>query len=248
MMTFDRAQFEADRLKNAQGAANDRDLQSVRIDLIKQSDRHNHSYQWTWLDLPIIQMTDDIVAIQEIIWTVKPDLIIETGIAWGGSIVFSASILQLLGKGRVIGIDVVLPQKNVDAIMKYPFSSRIELINGSSTDPAIVSQIRKKIRPDDKVLIMLDSNHTHDHVLEELKLYAPLATEGSYIIVSDTVVEEISPQPHRPRPWGKGNNPKTAVDAFLKTTDRFVLDPYYNAKILISSTKGGYLRCVKNAA
>jgi cephalosporin hydroxylase len=245
-MTFDRKKFEDDRLRNAETLSNDNEIQALALDFLTKSDRHYHAYQWTWLDLPIIQMPEDVITAQELIWKVQPDVIIETGIAWGGSIVFSASMLQLMGKGSVIGVDVVLPQKNIDAIMKYPFSSRITLMEGSSTDPQTIARIKAKIKPGDKVLVMLDSNHTHDHVLEELKLYSPFVSTGSYIIVSDTFVERVPERAHAgPRPWGKGNNPQTAVDEFLKSDKRFVPDAYYNNKALNSYTKGGFLRCIK---
>lgn len=244
-MTFDRAKLEDDRQKTAKTLEQDNEVQKLAIDLITKSDRHFHAYQWNWLGLPIIQMTEDVMAAQELIWEIKPDVIVETGIAWGGSMVLYASILELIGKGSVIGVDVVLPQGNIDRIMAYPFSKRISMICGSSIDPSVADRVKAKIRPGQTVMLMLDSNHTHDHVLEELKLYAPLVTKGSYIIVSDTVVEDIPEQTHRPRPWGHGNNPKTAVNEYLKTTDRFELDPYYNAKVLMTFDKGGYLRCVK---
>lgn len=244
-MTFDREQFEADRLRNAETLAKDDELQKLALDLIEKSDKHFHGYQWTWLGLPIIQCTEDIVSAQELVWDVKPDVIIETGIAWGGSIVFYASLLQMIGKGKVVGIDVVLPQKNVDKIMGYPFSDRIELIEGSSVEPSIVDQVAGHVKEGQTVMLMLDSNHTHEHVLKELELYSPFVTKDSYIIVSDTIVEDIPPQTHRPRPWGPGDNPKTAAKAFVEKNDRFILDPYYNAKSLITFDKGGYLKCVK---
>jgi cephalosporin hydroxylase len=244
-MTFDRAQLDADRLKTAKTLEQDNEVQKLAIDLITKSDRHFHAYQWNWLGLPIIQMTEDVMAAQELIWQVKPDYIVETGIAWGGSMVLYASMLELIGKGEVIGVDLVLPQSNIDKIMAYPFSKRISMIQGSSIDQSIVDQVKAKIEPGKTVMLMLDSNHTHDHVLDELKMYSPLVTKDSYIIVSDTIVEDIEPQAHRPRPWGPGDNPKTAVNAFLKTTDRFELDSYYNAKVLMTFDKGGYLRCLK---
>jgi cephalosporin hydroxylase len=244
-MTFDRAQLDADRLKTAKTLEQDNEVQKLAIDLITKSDRHFHAYQWNWLGLPIIQMTEDVMAAQELIWQVKPDYIVETGIAWGGSMVLYASMLELIGKGEVIGVDLVLPQSNIDKIMAYPFSKRISMFQGSSIDQSIVDQVKAKIEPGKTVMLMLDSNHTHDHVLDELKMYSPLVTKDSYIIVSDTIVEDIEPQAHRPRPWGPGDNPKTAVNAFLKTTDRFELDSYYNAKVLMTFDKGGYLRCLK---
>ncbi len=244
-MSFDREQFEADRLKNAASLEKDQDLQRLALELIEKSDKHFHAYQWTWMGLPIIQSTEDIICAQELVWSVKPDVIIETGIAWGGSIILYASLLQLIGKGKIIGIDVALPQKNIDKIMGYPFSDRIELIQGSSVDEQVVAQAARHIKAGQSVMVMLDSNHTHEHVLKELELYSPYVTKDSYIIVSDTVVEDIPAQSHRSRSWGPGDNPKTAVNSFLKTTDRFILDPYYNAKTLITFDKGGYLKCVK---
>lgn len=244
-MTFNREEFEADKFHNAETLAKDGELQKLALELIEKSDRYAHSYQWTWLGLPIIQCTEDIISAQEIVWDVKPDVIIETGIAWGGSIVFYASLLQMIGKGKVVGIDVVLPQKNIDKIMGYPFSDRIELIEGSSVEPSIVDQVAGHVKEGQTVMLMLDSNHTHEHVLKELELYSPFVTKDSYIIVSDTIVEDIPPQTHRPRSWGPGDNPKTAVNEFIKKNDRFVLDSYYNDKILITSDKGGYIKCIK---
>lgn len=244
-MSFDRAQFEKDRLTNAEKMTRDKPLERRAFDFITESDKYYHAYQWNWLGMPIIQMTEDIIVTQELIWKVQPDVIIETGIAWGGSMIFYASILELIGKGKVVGVDVALPQKNIDAIMKYPFSQRITLINGSSVDKAIVNRIKSHVKAGQSVMLCLDSNHTHEHVLQELQLYSPLVTKDSYIIVSDTVVEDIPPQEHRPRPWGPGNNPKTAVNAFLETADRFEPDPYYNSKILLTFNKGGYIRCIR---
>lgn len=244
-MTFDRNQLEADRLKNAESLANDNEVQKIALDLITKSDRHFHAYQWNWFGLPIIQSTEDIIAAQELVWKVKPDVIIETGIAWGGSIVFYASMMELIGKGKIVGVDLALPQKNIDLIMNYKFSNRIELIQGSSIEQSIVDKVKAHVKPGDTVMLMLDSNHTHDHVLEELRLYSPLVSKDSYIIVSDTIVEDIPVQDHRARPWGPGDNPKTAVNAFLKENDRFELDPYYNGKMLVTFDKGGYLRCLK---
>lgn len=244
-MTFDRAQLEQDRVRTAKTLEQDNEVQKLAIDLITKSDKHFHAYQWNWLGLPIIQMTEDIIAAQELIWAVKPDYIVETGIAWGGSMVLYASMLELIGKGEVIGVDLVLPQGNIDKIMAYPFSKRISMIQGSSIDANIVEQVKAKIQPGKTVMLMLDSNHTHDHVLDELKMYSSLVTKDSYIIVSDTIVEDIPEQGHRPRAWGPGDNPKTAVNEFLKISDRFELDPYYNAKVLMTFDKGGYLRCLK---
>jgi cephalosporin hydroxylase len=243
---FIREDFEADKRKNAQAQSRDKNLAEVARDFIIRSDKYGYGYQWTWLGLPVIQMPQDIVLTQEIIWDCKPDVIIETGIAWGGSVVLYASILQLIGKGKVVAVDLNLVDHVTAQIMAYPFSNRIQLYKGSSTDPDIVSRIKSHIGPGQSVMVLLDSNHRHEHVLAELKLYAPLITKGQFLVVSDTVVDDIPPQDHRPRPWGPGNNPKTALATYLKSTDRFVVDDYLNAKLSLTFSPEGYCRCVRD--
>ncbi|TGW14595.1 cephalosporin hydroxylase [bacterium NHP-B] len=238
---FDRQAFEKDRAVKRKKQHEDPQLQQQALSFFETADKGDYAYQWDWLGLPIIQTPEDVIAVQEIIWQNKPDVIVETGIAWGGSIVFYASLCALLGGGKVLAVDKVLPQKNRDAIMGYPFSDRIHLFEGSSTDRSVFEAMSSKIRPGDKVMVLLDSNHTHDHVYEEMKLWGPLVTKGQYLVVSDTIVEKIAPQTHRPRPWGIGNNPQTAVDAYLKENPSFSLDNPYHHKALFSCTKGGYL-------
>jgi cephalosporin hydroxylase len=243
---FVRKDFEADKRKNAEAQSQDKALREVARDFIIRSDKYGYGYQWTWLGLPVIQMPQDIVVTQEIIWECKPDVIIETGIAWGGSVVLYASILQLIGKGTVVAVDLNLMDHVSEQIMAYPFSHRMHLYKGSSTDPNIVARIKSHVAPGQSVMVLLDSNHTHEHVLAELELYAPLITKGQFLVVSDTVVEDIPPQDHRPRPWGPGNNPKSALTTHLKSTDRFVVDDYLNTKLSLSYSPGGYCRCVKD--
>lgn len=240
---FDRDEFEQTKLENAAAQTQDGELKRLALDFVTRSDQYGYGYQWTWLGMPIIQLPADIIATQEIIWKTQPDVIIETGVAWGGSVVLYASILQLIGKGKVIAIDKVLPQKNIDAIMAYPFSNRISLVEGSSAQDDVVDRVKAAVKDTDTVMVVLDSNHSHDHVLEELRTYAPLVSEGHYLIVSDTIVEDIPRQSHRPRPWGPGNNPKTAVWEYLTETDRFEEDPYINSKLLTTYSPGGYLKC-----
>ncbi len=220
-------------------------LRDKAIDIFAHADQYNYAYQWTWLGVPMIQLPSDIVALQEVIWETRPDVIVETGVAWGGSIVYQASILELIGKGEVIGIDVTIPENNREAMAAYGFSRRINLIEGSSVDPDIFAEVTGRISPGSSVMVILDSNHTHEHVLAELELYAPLVTPGQYLVCADTVVEDIPPQDHRPRPWGPGNNPKTALLAYLEGTDRFEADTYIHNKLLITCSDGGYLRCIK---
>lgn len=239
---FIRDDFEADKRKNAEAQSRDQNLRRSALDLIVKSDQYGYGYQWTWLGLPIIQLPQDIVVTQEIIWACKPDVIIETGIAWGGSVALYASMLQLIGKGKVVAVDLNLMDHVSQQIMAYPFSNRIHLYKGSSTDPEIVAKIKQHIEPGNTVMLLLDSNHTHEHVLEELRLYAPLVTKGQYLVVSDTIVEDIPIQEHRPRKWGPGNNPKTALNAYLAETGAFEVDRSINNKLLLTFTPDGYCR------
>ena len=241
----DRKEFEESKRGDAQAMAEDAVLRAKALDVVVESDRHNWSYQWSWLGVPIIQMPPDIIATQEVIWETRPQVIIETGIARGGSLILYASILELIGEGRVVGIDIDIRDHNRQSIESHPLSKRIAMFEGSSIDPELVDRIRGDIAGAERVMVILDSNHTHEHVLKELRLYAPLVTEGQMLIVADTVVEDIPAQEHRPRPWGPGNNPGTACTQFLQENDRFNRDPFINAKLLISSSPGGYLRCVK---
>jgi cephalosporin hydroxylase len=244
-MSFIREDLEKSKRETAVTAAKDEKLRKTSLDFIIDSDKHGYGYQWQWLGLPFIQMPQDMLVTQEIIWANKPDVIIETGVAWGGSVVFSASLQQLIGKGKVIGIDLNLYDHVADQVMSYPFSNRIHLYKGSSTDPAVVSKVLSHIEPGQSVMVMLDSNHTHQHVLDELHIYAPKVTKGQYLVVSDTICEDIPKQEHRPRPWGPGDNPKTALRQYMKETDRFELDTYINSKLLLTYSPDGYCRCIK---
>lgn len=241
----DTAEFERQKRESATEMGQDQEVRDLARDLLIRADRYNYSYQWTWLGLPIIQMPPDIIATQEVVWATRPTVIVEAGVARGGSLILLASLLQLIGQGKVIGIDIEIRAHNRTRIEEHPLSHRIELIEGSSTAPDVVEALRNRIGPEDRVMVILDSNHTHEHVLDELRLYAPLVTLGQYLIVADTVVEDIPPQSHRPRPWGPGNNPKTALEAYRQESDRFETDAYIDDKLLQTSSPGGYLRCVK---
>jgi len=204
-----------------------------------------YSYNFTWMGRPIIQYPQDIVAMQEIIWRVRPDLIIETGVAHGGSAVFYASLLELLGGDRiVVAVDIEIRPHNRQAIEAHPMFPRIRLIEGSSTEPQTVAQVQQLAAGRQTVLVCLDSNHTHDHVLRELEFYSPLVTPGSYLVVFDTIIEDLPAGMFPDRPWGKGNNPKTAVHKFLKTNNRFEIDPAIQDKLLITVCPDGFLRCI----
>jgi len=227
--------------------AADDGLQKVARELFLRSCDYKYSYNFRWMGRPIIQYPQDMIAMQEIIWDVKPDLIIETGIAHGGSLVYYASLLELLGGERlVVGIDIDIRPHNRQAIEAHPMFKRIRMVEGSSVDQEVVSRVRELARDARTVLVTLDSNHTHEHVLDELKLYSPLVTAGSYLTVFDTVVEDMPKSMFPDRPWGPGNNPKTAVHEFLKTTDRFEIDRAIENKLLLTVAPEGYLRCLKS--
>lgn len=207
-----------------------------------------YSYHFSWLGRPIIQYPQDIIAMQELIWSVQPDLIIETGIAHGGSLIFSASMLELNAacggsqNAEVLGVDIDIRTHNREAIEAHPMFKRISMIQGSSIAPEIVAQVVEKAKGKKRILVCLDSNHTHEHVLAELEAYAPLTSVGSYCAVFDTLIEDMGDNAYPDRPWGKGNNPKTAVWEYLKTHPVFEIDKSIQHKLLITVAPDGYLK------
>lgn len=242
----DRAEFERSKREKSIALGRDQELINVGISAMRASDKYDYAYLWSWMGVPIIQLPADIIATQEIIWDTKPDIIIETGVARGGSVVFMASMLELIGKGRVIGVDVDIRAHNRDSIERHPMAKRITLIDGSSVDPMVVKRVRDAIPQDSAVMVILDSDHSHDHVLSELRNYAPLVTRGCYLVVSDSSLGYLNADQtprNRAKVYLKGNEPRSALNSYLKETDRFVVDPVVNGKLFMSSTLGGYLRC-----
>ena len=250
-MSVEDEQFALARARNISELGADRDLQSFSRAWQVKAAKHNYIYNFSWLGRPIIQLPQDVFAMQELIWSVQPDLIIETGVARGGSLIFSASILELNAAcggpvdAEVLGIDIDIRLHNRDAIQAHPMFKRISLVQGSSIAPEVIAQVREKAAGKHQVMVCLDSNHTHDHVLAELKAYTPLVSVGSYCVVFDTAIEEVPAEMSADRPWGPGNNPRTAVSEFLKATDRFEIDPGIPNKLLITVAPGGYLKCIK---
>ncbi|MBB1077124.1 cephalosporin hydroxylase family protein [Rhodoferax sp. 4810] len=228
------------------------------INLVAQ---HRYTYLFTSLGRPIIQFPQDMVAMQELIWRIKPDLIIETGIAHGGSLICYASMLALLdmsdaieagstldpkhSKRRVLGIDIDIRAHNRAAIEAHPMATRIQMIQGSSIAPEIIAQVKATAQGYNRVLVCLDSNHTHDHVLAELQAYAPLTSVGSYCVVFDTIVEDMPKEMFPDRPWGPGDNPKTAVWKYLESHEEFEIDKSIQHKLLITVAPDGYLKRVR---
>lgn len=239
---------------NMQKAENIKKLaakKTIGLDFILSTYKLNYQQNFTWLGVPIIQYPQDIIAMQEIIWDVKPDLIIETGVARGGSVIFYSSMLSLLElsgeikDGKVLGIDIDIREHNKKVINEHKFSSKIHLLEGSSIDESVIYKVYEFAKCAKKVLVCLDSNHTHSHVLAELKAYAKLVSVNSYCVVFDTGIEDMPKGSFPDRPWDKDNNPKTAVWEFLKENNNFEIDESIENKLIITAAYNGFLKRVK---
>jgi cephalosporin hydroxylase len=243
-MNIELENFYSEKKKLIDKNADNIYLQKAKNDFNIESNKAKYSYTFSWMGRPIIAYPQDMIAMQEIIWDIKPDLIIEAGIAHGGSLVYYASLLELIGgDGIVVGLDIDIRKHNRDLIESHSMSKRIKMIEGDSTSLVVANQVYDIARNKKRIIVCLDSNHTHDHVLSELNLYANLTTVGSYCIVFDTIVEEL-PEDYMPggRPWNPGNNPKTAVFEFLKSNINFEIDKSIDNKILVSVAPDGYLK------
>jgi cephalosporin hydroxylase len=244
---YTREEFEAQRLKWAQELAADEPLRHEALEVLVKADRHNWLHQTNWLGEPILQLPQDMFALQEIIFKTRPQYIVEVGVAWGGSLLFYATLMQALGGKGIIGVDIFIPEDLKARISAFgALSDRISWILGSSLEAGTFQEVGALLRGSREVMVVLDSHHSHDHVLQELRLYAPLVGEGHYLVCGDTIIEDIPAQTHRPRPWGPGNSPKTAVQQFLAENDRFAVDQALENKLLFTCNPGGYLRCVKD--
>ena len=244
----DRLEFEEHKRKQSVSLGRDDRVFRQSVATMLALDPYSYPYLWSWMGVPIIQFPADVMATQEVIWATKPDIIIETGVARGGSVLFMASLLELIGNGKVIGVDIDIRAHNRDTIVNHPMSKRVTLIEGGSVDPETLAAVRAEIAEGARVMVVLDSDHSCEHVLAECRAYGPMVSEGCYLVVADTVVghwsEEEAPKT-RSRHWFKGNEPLAARDAYLAETDRFEVDPVINGKLVLSSSPGGYLRCVR---
>lgn len=252
--------FAAERAERIANNATNAELVGSARSFLRASILPRYSYNFSWMNRPIIQYPQEIVALHEIIWETKPELIIETGVAHGGSLIFSASMLALLdlcegietGKAiqpsfsrrKVLGIDIEIRESNRKAIDAHPMASRIQLIEGSSIAPEVIAQVKTISSGYSRVLVCLDSNHTHQHVLAELNAYGSMVSKGSYCVVLDTIVEDLPKELSPGRPWGPGNSPKTAVHEFLKVNKQFVIDTDMQNKLLVTVAPDGYLKRV----
>jgi cephalosporin hydroxylase len=243
----DRMQFAQERQAQISKMGRDEDLKNLAHALFLKTVEARYSYHFDWCGLPIIQYPADVLALQEIIWSVRPKRIVETGVARGGSLLLSASLLDVIGEdGRVVGVDIDIRPHNRRAIENHPLAHRIDLVEGSSVEAATIAKVFSLVGDSGPVLVLLDSNHAHEHVLSELRAYSPLVGAGSYIVVYDTVIEDMPERMFKDRPWGPGNSPKTAVHQFLKECDRFEIDRHTESKLLLTVCPDGFLRCVKN--
>lgn len=237
--------FESEKRKNINRLGRNKALSTLSLKFIIDSRKYNYTYNFNWLGRPFIQIPQDIVALQEIIWETKPDLIIETGIAHGGGLIFYASMLELLGKGEVLGIDIDIREHNRKEIEKHKMSKRIKMIEGSSVDEGVIKKVEKIVQKHKKVMVCLDSLHTHSHVLEELNLYSKFVSRGIYLVVMDTIIEYMPKGFYKDRPWDKGNNPLTAVKEFLKNNKNFIIDKEIENKLLITCAPDGFLKRIR---
>jgi len=268
-------QFQKEVSANIDGIARDLDLQALSRRWILETSKHRYSYNFEYMGRPIIQYPQDMVAIQELIWRVKPDVVIETGIAHGGSLVMNASMLAMLdycdairshqlldpshAGRRVIGVDIDIRSHNRSAIESHPLSHRISMIQGSSIAPDVISQVRNAVSAHERVLVCLDSNHTQEHVLAELDAYAPLVSPDSYCVIFDTIIEQMPDSLYADRPWKRGNSPMSAVDRFMSSLETkhvsaidgsrlcFEIDSRMDSKLLISVAPRGFLRRIHAA-
>lgn len=251
-MSVEDDEFNKEKERNISALGRDAALKGFSQVWQRETAPYKYVYNFSWLGRPIIQFPQDILAMQELIWSVKPDLVLETGIARGGSLIFIASMLalnELCGGptgAEVVGVDIDIRPHNREAIEAHPLSPRISMIQGSSIDDSVIEQVRAKAAGKSRIMVFLDSDHTHDHVLAELNAYAPLTAVGSYCVVFDTAIEEMPPTMFPDRSWGPGNNPMTAVRKFLETTDHFTIDHAIADKLLITVAPHGFLRRVKD--
>jgi cephalosporin hydroxylase len=242
----DRAAFEESKRVQAVALGRDQEVFDAALTALRAADKYDYHYLWSWMGVPIVQLPADVMATQEVIWATKPDVIIETGVARGGSVLFMASLLELIGKGKVIGVDIELRPHNRDTVERHPMAKRVVLIEGPSTHEATLAKVKEEIPAGASVMVVLDSDHSRDHVLAELRNYGPLVTAGCYLVVADTLLghfdAEQTPR-KRSKLWLKGNDPLTALKTYLQESDRFEVDPVVNGKLILSSSPGGYLRC-----
>jgi len=224
----------------------DPEFRAAVLTFVEKTFKYAYYRNFTWLGRPVIQYPQDVCALQELIWEYRPTLIVETGVAHGGALVLYASILELIGEGSVIGVEIELREHNRKALAEHPLKKRIEVIEGSSIAPEVLALVHERAKGHERIMVVLDSHHTHEHVLEELKLYSPLVRKGGPLVVFGTSVATLGDHAHLNRPWNQQRNPASALAEWLKTTDRFEIDRDLNDKLMITDAPDGYLVCTKD--
>lgn len=238
--------FRATRMHWRNDLAADQRLRGQAVDLQRAADEHSYGYTWDWLGVPVIRLPDDIVVLQELFWAYRPQCVVETGVARGGSLLLNASLMKLCGEDpNVLGIDLQIFEHTHSALEEHPFASGIELLEADSTSQIAVERTAALLSDVDRAVLVLDSNHTHEHVLQELQLLAPLLPVGSYVLVADTIVEEFPSGYYRNRPWDTGNNPATALRQFITERDAFEISVEWSRRALVTEFRDGILRRVR---
>lgn len=244
---YTRQEFSELLKASAAAMAADKELQRDALNILVRADVHRWIHQTLWLGEPVLNLPQDMFAIQEIIFRTRPQYVLEIGVAWGGALLFYATLLEVLNGKKVIGVDIFVPDDLRRRLMVHGrISKRLELVEGSSIEPDTVAKVRSLLNGCRDVLVILDSCHSHDHVLRELNLYAPMIGKGHYLVCGDTIIEEIPVQEHRQRQWGPGSNPKTALRTYLQETDRFEVDSQLENKLLFTCNPEGYLKCIRD--
>ena len=243
-MSGDIEAFNQSVKENIEKLGASKEMQDLGVDFVRDTAKFNYSYNFSWMGVPAIQFPQDLVAMQELLWSIKPDTVIETGIARGGSIIFYASMMEMMGieNGKVIGVDIDIRAHNREVIENHPMFKRIQMVEGSSIDPSTVDQVTALAKDSQKTIVCLDSMHTEEHVLNEMRHYSKFVSPGSYLVVFDTSVEDMPDDFFPNRPWGPGNNPKTAIDKFLAENDDFEVDRTICNKLLVTVARGGFLK------
>jgi cephalosporin hydroxylase len=242
-------EFRSEVEERVAGYADDQQVHVLSKDFMVWSCYNKYTYNFSWMGMPIFQYPQDLVLMQELIWDQKPDVIVEMGVARGGSLVYYASLLELIGSGRVVGVDIEIREHNRKAILGHPMAPRITMIEGSSTDVEVQRLVRDEVAGAERVMVVLDSKHTHDHVLGELEGYHDLVSVGGYLVVFDTTVQTFDDEvlvdlqtQYRFAPWGKDSNPHSALTEFLQAHPEFEMEPAWHRKALITNCFEGILR------
>lgn len=242
-MGWDFQDLERRRAQSLERQLADDALSIAGLNLLRRTYEYDYAYQWSWAGFPIIQMPEDVVMVQEILWASRPSIVVECGVAWGGGLALCATVMSSYNPaGRVLGIDLNLDESLAGRLAALNLPVEMLLRKDSSTSTDSIEWVKSLVSAQDSVMVILDSNHSHDHVLNELVHYASIVSPNNFLLACDTIVRDIPAVAHRDRQWGIHGNPHTAVEEFLATHSDFARDPAVNARLVTSFHPGGYLR------